>query len=120
MRRVCCCKALAGICCALLRVLNAFADALDNWQTVSPSPQANTLYNVIYTNGLFLVCGANGAITVSTNGIKWTNYNAGTVSTLRGVAFGNQTYVAVGYDPSSRKILTSTNITKWKSRTAAP
>ena len=112
MRRAICFKVLAVIGCALLYIPAALADALDTWLAVSPSPQFNSLYGVTYTNGLFLACGANGAITTSTNGLNWTNRNSGNFSTLRGMAFGSDTYVAVGYAAINRTILTSTNVVK--------
>ncbi|MBI3851930.1 MAG: hypothetical protein HY298_16865 [Verrucomicrobia bacterium] len=109
-----------GLCAVLLHASSARADMLDTWTKVNPPPQLNTLYSIINTNGLFLVCGANGAITVSTNGINWTNHHTGVSSTFRGITFGNDTYAVAGYDVNNRTIYTSTNLNKWKHEISSP
>jgi hypothetical protein len=120
MRRVRCFKAFAGICCALFGVHSALADSLDNWHALSPSPQINALYRVAFAGNLFLAVGANGAISSSTNGSNWTNQNSGSLSALRGITFGNETYVIAGYSLATRTILISTNVTQWRAKIAAP
>ena len=52
----------------------------------------------------------------SDNGSSWTSRTSGTTNSLRGVAFGNNTFVAAGVDGT---ILTSSdNGTTWTSRTS--
>jgi hypothetical protein len=107
-------KILAGSCCALLAVFSVLGGTLDSWQGGNKSKQLNSLYDVVYANGLFLTCGAGGEILTSADGINWTEPNTGTSSSLRGAAFGFGYYVVVGYGPTKRTIRTSVDAKKWK------
>lgn len=66
-----------------------------------------------YLNGNWVVGGSSeGAY--STDGSTWTAISIG-VSTIKGLATNNTTYVAVGQNAGIR---TSTNLTSWTSRTS--
>jgi hypothetical protein len=85
--------------------------------TTRTSGTSSTLYGVTYGNGLYVAVGSSGssgsdgAILTSSDGISWTSINIDNLSTgLRGVAYGNSTFVIVGHDG---KILTSSNVTSW-------
>ncbi len=65
------------------------------------------LYGLEYGKGLFVTCGdrpggTNAPIFTSTNGINWTYRNSGMPAALWDLAFGNNTFVAVGSSGSVR------------------
>ena len=104
-------------------------------QTLSPNGRAyyynKSLYGVAFGNSTFVAVGDVGKILRSTdNGANWShvttgyasnygnNYKASLngINNLRGVSFGNNTFVAVGY---SGKIITSTDDgSSWDNETA--
>jgi hypothetical protein len=45
---------------------------LENWHWRSPLPQGNSLNEVTYGNGLFVVVGDFGTILTSPDGVTWT------------------------------------------------
>src|SRR6185436_3314461 len=59
--------------------------------------------------------GDNGSIYTSTNGVHWRKQSSGTSQWLRGITWGNGTFVAVG---ENGKLLTSVNGTNWTSHTS--
>lgn len=54
------------------------------------------LYDVTYSNGVFVVVGSSGAILTSADGAIWAFLPSRTLNSLFGVAYGNDTFVAVG------------------------
>jgi photosystem II stability/assembly factor-like uncharacterized protein len=90
-----------------------------------------SLYGVAFGNSTFVAVGDTGKIVRSTdNGTNWSHVTTGRssnyeddyiaslygINNLRGVSFGNNTFVAVGY---SGKIITSTNDgSSWDNETA--
>ena len=57
------------------------------------------IFGIGYGNGTFVMAGMNGKTAYSTNGTSWTAANATSTtatSTLNGIAFGANTFVAVG------------------------
>jgi hypothetical protein len=68
-----------------------------NWVAQNSGTSAE-LTAITYANGLFVAVGvATSAILTSTNGTNWTSVNPGTgVYGLRGVASGDDKFVAVG------------------------
>jgi photosystem II stability/assembly factor-like uncharacterized protein len=94
------------------------------WQNLSPNGNAfyynPNLYGVSFGNSTFVAVGDTGKIVRSTNnGANWSHVTTGRLvdsgshrvslygtNHLRGVTFGNNTFVAVGY---TGKIIRSTN-----------
>jgi photosystem II stability/assembly factor-like uncharacterized protein len=93
------------------------------WMTLSPNGYSyyynQNLYGVSFGNSTFVAVGDYGKIVRSTdNGASWSHVTSGYYSggsgahslygthNLRGVTFGNNTFVAVGY---TGKIIRSTN-----------
>ncbi|WP_284646280.1 cadherin-like beta sandwich domain-containing protein [Paenibacillus silviterrae] len=87
------------------------------WSRSPSSPQAD-LKGVAYGNGVYVTVGASyggagGIIMASTDGITYNvvaNELASETDSFNGVAYGNQRFVAVGWDG---KIATSTDGTNW-------
>jgi hypothetical protein len=51
---------------------------------------------VIFSKGMFIAVGQNGTIIASPDGINWSYRTTGVTNELRGLTFGNTTFVAVG------------------------
>ncbi len=64
--------------------------------------------------GLFVSVGSRGTILTSPDGNSWTKRTSGTSGTLKGVTYGNNTFVTVG----GRTILTSPDGNSWTKRTS--
>src|SRR5438045_2270967 len=102
------------IICTELRMATAFFVACGEWGTILTSADGITwtsrhsggvydyLYRAIYTNGTFVVVGAQ--IFTSANGTSWIQRNSGTGHSLLGLSYGNGTFLCVG---ESVTILTS-------------
>jgi len=68
-----------------------------DWASVSSSATAGWLVRVCHGRGIFTAVGYNGAMMTSTNGLNWVNRNSGTSAPLTGVAYGNSTFLTVGF-----------------------
>ena len=66
------------------------------WTKQTPPETYATFRAVGYGNGILLALGDNGTILTSSNGTTWTKETSGLAGSLRGVAYGNNTFVAVG------------------------
>ena len=62
-----------------------------------------------------MAVGVSGTILTSSDATTWTSRTSGTSNKLRGITYGNSTFVAVGL---SGTILTSSDATTWTSRTS--
>src|SRR5262245_18046129 len=80
----------------------------------SPCPSA--LKAEVCGNGRWVALGSDGKLRCSTDGIEWSSVYLPLESFLRGVAFGNGQFVAVGgsYASGGSVILTSVNGRCWK------
>jgi len=65
---------------------------------------------ITFGNGQFIAVGYYGGIWTSTDGIRWTQRNSGTVLNLAGLAAGNGRFIVVGDDGT---LLTSTDGAAW-------
>lgn len=83
--------------------------AQSQWQQAT-SNTTQTLYDVVYDNGLWVSVGANGTIVTSPNGITWTPRTSNTVQNLTAVNYGAGQWIAVG---NNRTILTSPDGISW-------
>ena len=68
-----------------------------DWASVSSSATAGWLVRVCHGRGIFTAVGYNGAMMTSTNGLNWVNRNSGTSTPLTGVAYGDSTFLTVGF-----------------------
>jgi photosystem II stability/assembly factor-like uncharacterized protein len=84
---------------------------------VSPCPSA--LKARVFGNGRWVALTSDGKLQCSTDGIEWNSACHSVDSFLRGVAFGNGQFVAVGgsYVGGGSIILTSVNGRSWKLQT---
>ncbi|MHB8519142.1 MAG: immunoglobulin domain-containing protein [Limisphaerales bacterium] len=91
-----------------------------NWtnRTSGSATASPYLLSVTYGNGLFAGGGGWGTLSTSVDGITWTNRTTATHATLSGIAYGNGTFVVVGYRWGA--ILTSTDGITWVDRTPTP
>jgi hypothetical protein len=78
---------------------------------------ALTLNSIAYSpeRGERLAIGTSGALVTSRDAVTWTRGNAGTTTTLNGVAWGSGQYVAVG---AGGLIRTSPDGVTWTTRTS--
>lgn len=106
---------------------HARGDALDSWTDVTPIHPAYTEYNhIIFANGKFVAgltfqpvsvpeINPQGAISTSTDGVNWSTTTC--PNGITGLAYGNGTYVASGWDYDNRgdsgSLFFSTNGTDW-------
>ncbi len=72
-------------------------EPFDNWHSLNPQPQANSLHAMAHGNGRRVAVGENGAVLLSTNGQTWTARHLGKGIHLRAISFGNGMCVAAGY-----------------------
>ena len=59
--------------------------------------------------------GGDGTILTSSDATTWTSRTSGTSNKIKGITYGNSTFVAEGV---SGTILTSSDATTWTSRTS--
>ncbi len=77
------------------------------WVPVTGFP-FTVVNGLTYGKGLFVAAGSS--IATSSDGVQWTNQSSGVQSGLSGVAFGGDSFVAVG---EPRLILSSTDAINW-------
>jgi hypothetical protein len=65
------------------------------------------------SSDLIVAVGENGTIMTSEDSLDWRIQESGTSATLRGIAYGNRVFVAVGGDENGGLILISTNGLNW-------
>lgn len=72
------------------------------------------LYGVYFGGGLFVACGGDGIILVSSDGLNWTNTSVSTASTLTCGAYGNGVFVTAGWGEFGMdQVARSTNGVNW-------
>jgi hypothetical protein len=87
-------------------VLTLYGDALDTWTQVSRATNQNFI-QIVFGNGQFVAISdlpypsttGGGGISVSSDGLNWSNIVAG--GEYSGVAFGNGVFVASQWDPGT-------------------
>lgn len=84
------------------------------WDTTS-SAVATAAFGCAFGAGVYVVVGATGTISSSTDCQTWTSRSSGTTSALRSVFFGNNLFVAVG---DGGVLLTSPDGSSWTSRSS--
>lgn len=78
-----------------------------------------TFFAVTYGNGIFVAVGPNGTVATSEDALTWAPQTSGTSMHLRGIAHGNETFVAVGMN--ELRALVSSNAVAWSySRLISP
>lgn len=85
------------------------------WSRVTSVDILYPLYDVTFTNGVFIATGWAGVIYYSYDGAKWTGRSSHSAS-LQGSAYGNGRYVVVGISGS---IASSGNLKKWHSESSS-
>jgi len=83
------------------------------WHAVEPRPVAADLQGVAWSNGLFVVTGAEGTILNSTDGTNWQTRASPTTKFLSSVAVFPGGFVATG---DGGTILTSADGASWTAR----
>jgi len=93
------------------------------WTLRSAPESAAFLHSVSFLNGLFVAVGQNASVLTSTNGIDWFQRRSTRAEYLYGTAYGNGTFVTVGWayadSPGARYrlSLTSHDGTNWDGAT---
>ncbi|HAB19948.1 MAG TPA: hypothetical protein DCE44_26395, partial [Verrucomicrobiales bacterium] len=104
---------------ALAAIGNAFADALDHWHWRNPLPTSLQLHDVAFGGGQFVAIGNGGWIVSSINGQDWTARSSGLQGWLNGIAYGDGSFLAYGYEETSGVFLTSPDGVTWNASTSA-
>lgn len=107
------------LCLACVGLEAAQASPLDTWRWRNPLPQGHSLLGAAYANGMFVGVGEFGTILTSRDGSAWEIQNSGTIESLRSLASGNGTLVAVGGGLVTPTIVTSRDGTTWTKRNAS-
>lgn len=68
-----------------------------NWTGPYLLPQNGLFWAITFGAGVFVAVSNSGSIASSSDGMTWTGRNSGVSYALDGVAFGNDTFVAVGW-----------------------
>ena len=89
-----------------------------DWQLQQPSFSLHALYGVAASNAGVVVVGGDGVIFFSDNASNWVSVVSPASTTIRSVAYGNATFIAVGDkigsgDSDPGLILKSTNGITW-------
>lgn len=88
-----------------------------NWTNIDIG--ASNLLAITYGDGVFVTAGENGEIFSSTDGTTWISRTSPDSSTdWKGLAYGNSTFVGVGYGGTVHAMTSPDGIT-WTARTAA-
>ena len=75
---------------------------------ISCAKKSDTSSSSTTSSGLFIAVGASGTLLTSSDGTTWTAQTSGTSNNLKGVTYGNSTFIAVGGDGyANGTILTS-------------
>lgn len=103
----------------ILQAQNSFPS--DAWHAAATgqahaSPRPSALEAPVFGNGRWVALGSDGKLRCSTDSIEWNSACLPVESFVRGIAFGNGQFVAVGgsYAKSDSVILTSVNGRSWK------
>lgn len=83
---------------------------LENWINYSPT---GNYYSISHSGGLYVITGASGAISTSTDNVNWTTRTSGTTDLLNKVIWTGTRFVAIKF--YEQGVLTSTNGTTWSS-----
>lgn len=70
--------------------------SFDEWAWRNPSPPGNGLNAIAFGGGTFVTVGKLGMILVTRDAANWRQEDSQTTDELKGVAFGNQSFVSVG------------------------
>jgi hypothetical protein len=82
-----------GINVAVGDVINAYSVDGSRW---NPLHSESAFLSLAFGEGFFVAVGPFGNIISSKDGISWKRYNTGRIDFLTDVAYGNNTFVAVG------------------------
>jgi len=93
------------------------------WNSVTTNAfgdSADRIYAIAYGNGKFVAGGHWGRMAYSSDGVTWnsvTNSTFGTSDYVKAIAYGNNTFVAVGSGDSGSKMAYSSDGVTWSSVT---
>lgn len=86
--------------------------SLDSWHWLRPQPTSFSLLDVAEGPELLVAVGGYGTIQSSSDGISWIRRYSGVTDTLRGIAYGQNQFVAAG----NGSVLVSSNGLSWECR----
>lgn len=105
---------LAVALASLLTISLQAQNPLNSWARRAVPGLTSSLFDVAYSNGIFVAVGDNSRVVTSTDGANWTLSSPGAYGSLRRVRFVNGEFAAVG---TSDKILFSSDGIAWTPRT---
>ena len=86
-----------------------------DWTVRGSGVTSNTIADICAGDGMLVAVTRAGEILASTNGTQWALVSSGEVADLYGVAFGQGTFVAVGWSGGDSFSLVSTDGLTWAS-----
>lgn len=90
--------------------------SLDNGATWAENTlSSKSFYDGVWANSKFVLCGYNGDIAVSSNGIDWTYPTSGTTNHLNCIAFDGARFLSIGYGTNGFAV-TSTDGLNWSTQ----
>jgi len=85
--------------------------------TIDLRPRINSILDVEYANGTFVISGRYGGISTSSDGVTWTSRTSGTTSDINGLSYNNAENL-FAYVTADGSLRTSTNGITWTTRTS--
>ncbi|MCB1094921.1 MAG: hypothetical protein KDN22_05010 [Verrucomicrobiae bacterium] len=86
---------------------------LETWEVRRPGVVPFNCGGIIFQNGLFYLCGSEGKVVSSVDGVEWTEHTASADFTLRDILFAGGQFVTVG---DNNTVLTSPDGATWTLR----
>jgi photosystem II stability/assembly factor-like uncharacterized protein len=69
---------------------------------------------ITYGNGRYVAPGGSGRMYVSTDGVAWSKTGSGPTNWLYSIAYGDNKFIAVGFDSPRSTVLSSVDAVTWK------
>ena len=86
---------------------------LETWSVERPADVPFNPNGLMFHNGMFYICGSEGRISKSVDGITWTSSQTGNDERLQDIAFGGGQFICVGDDST---VYTSPDAETWTIR----
>ncbi|MCP5521326.1 MAG: hypothetical protein H7A46_07240 [Verrucomicrobiales bacterium] len=86
---------------------------LATWQVSRPEEVPSNGNGIVFANGRFHICGSQGTVASSSDGLTWSSVNTGTSQTLDDILFAGGQFISVG---ANNTVVTSPDGLEWTVR----